>query len=118
MKLLFYFTEIIRLCFFADNVDADVNILLKMVTKGAKRYIYLSKLTLNLDIKDFENQYETNENLGQLQQIIENFIGNNNEEIIKTFKPALEEAISKVILSVSNNIVKHFTYEELFPERT
>ncbi|XP_012219407.1 protein takeout [Linepithema humile] len=98
-----------------DNVDADVNLNFKMITKGAKRYIYLSKILLNLDIKDFENQYENTGNLGQLQEIIENFIGNNNEEIIKTFKPALEEAVSKVIISVANDIVKHFTYEELFP---
>lgn len=78
----------------------------------------MSKILLDLDIKNFKDEYENNGNLGQLQQIIENFIGNNNEEIINTFKPALEEAISKVILSVSNNIVKHFTYEELFPDRT
>jgi len=91
---------------------------MKIISKGGKKYVYLSKIKLNLNIKDFENQYENNGNLGQLQEIIENFIGNNNEEIIKTFKPALEEAISKVILSVSNDIVKHFTYEELFPDRT
>lgn len=101
-----------------DNVDADVKLQLKIITKDGKRYIYLSKILLDLDIKNYEDKYEVNESVGQMQEIIEDFLGNNNEEIIKAFKPSLEEAVSKVIISLANNLVKHFTYEELFPDRT
>ncbi|KAL6428586.1 hypothetical protein ACFW04_007900 [Cataglyphis niger] len=103
-----------------DNVDAQGAIDLKVATKGGKRYMYMSKIKLNLDIKGYNAKYdELNEReLSQLNEIINNFIGNNQEEVIKSFKPVLEEVISKRILLVSNDIVKHFTYEELFPDRT
>lgn len=101
-----------------DAVTADVGVDLKMTTKGGKRYMYLSQIKINLDIKDYDAKYDLNESeFGQLNQIINNFIGNNKKEIIETFKPALEEIVSKRILLVSNDIVKHFTYEELFPDR-
>lgn len=89
----------------------------KIVTKNSKRYTYLALLKINLDIKSYNAQFDLdNEQSGQLREIIHNFIGKNQEEIIKSLKPALEEAISKQIISISNGIVKHFTYEELFPE--
>lgn len=102
-----------------DNVEAQVGIDMKVITKGGKRYMYLAKMKLNLDIKGYDAKYNLNEReLGQLNEIINNFIGNNQEEVIKSIKPALEEVITKRILLVSNDIVKHFTYEELFPDRT
>lgn len=76
-------------------------------------------MMLDLDIKGYNATYNVNETeFGQLTEIINNFIGNNQQEVIKTFKPALEEVVSKRILFVANNIVKHFTYDELFPDRT
>lgn len=100
-------------------MEAEVDLDMKTTTKNDKTYIYLSKMKLNLDIKEYDAKYDLNEReYGQLREIISNFIGNNQEEVIKSFKPALEEAASKRFLLVSNNIVKHFTYEELFPDRT
>lgn len=102
-----------------DNIEAQVGIDLKVITKRGKRYMYVSNMKLNLDIKGYDAKNELNEReLGQLTEIVNNFIGNNQEEVLKSIKPALEEAISKRILLVSNDIVKHFTYEELFPDRT
>ncbi|CAL1681949.1 unnamed protein product [Lasius platythorax] len=102
-----------------NNVEADVGIDMKVTTKGGKRYMYMSQIKINLDIKEYDAKYDLNEReFGQLNQIINNFIGNNQDEIIKSIKPAIEEVVSKRILLVSNDIVKHFTYEELFPDRT
>ncbi|XP_029169744.1 uncharacterized protein LOC114939568 [Nylanderia fulva] len=102
-----------------DSVAADVNIDMKIITKSGTKYMYLSQIKINLDIKDYDVKYDLNESdLGQLNEVIRNLIGNNQREIIDTFKPALEEIVSKRILLVSNDIVKHFTYEELFPDRT
>jgi len=67
-------------------------------------------------MKNFKSQFENNDS-DQLRDIIQNFIGNNQKEIFATIKPALEEALSRTVLSISNNIVKHFTYDELFPDR-
>lgn len=91
---------------------------MKTTNKGDKKYLYLSQIKINLDIKNYDSKYDLNEReLGQLNQIINNFIGNNKKEIIETLKPVLEEIVSKRILLLSNNIVKHFTYDELFPDR-
>lgn len=79
----------------------------------------MSKIKLNLNIKGYDAKYDLNgTEYSQLAEIINNFIGSNQEEVIKSFKPALEEAISKRVILLSNDIVKHFTYEELFPDRT
>lgn len=104
--------------YFADNVGAKVNIDLKLVTKNKQHYVFISKMMINLDIKGYNIEFSNEMNLNQLHEIARNLLGNNQKEIIKNFKPILEEAISKRIISVSNDIVKHFTYEELFPDRT
>jgi len=59
-----------------------------------------------------------NSDLAQFYEIIKNFVGNNRQEIIKILKPVIEAEISRRIILISNNIVKQFTYEELFPDRT
>ncbi|KAL6255417.1 hypothetical protein P5V15_013752 [Pogonomyrmex californicus] len=102
-----------------ENVEAKVNMDMKIINKDNKRYVYMSKMKINLDIKGYDAEYGLNNaELSQLNQVISNFIGNNQEEVIKVFKPALEEIVVKRILSLSNDIVKHFTFEELFPDRT
>lgn len=103
----------------ADNVETKAEIDMKLTTKDSKRYIYISKLNLNIDLKKYNAEFDLNKTeLGQFYEIINNLFGNNQDEIIKILKPVLEEAISKYIVSISNDIVKHFTYEELFPDRT
>lgn len=78
----------------------------------------MSKMKMNLDIKGYNAEYGLdNATLNRLNQVISNFIGNNQKEIIKAFKPAIEKEIIKRILLLSNNITKHFTFEELFPEQ-
>ncbi|XP_011879795.1 PREDICTED: uncharacterized protein LOC105568599 [Vollenhovia emeryi] len=102
----------------SDNINAKANLDMNVVTKDSKRYVYMSKIKLNLDIKGYDVDYGINsEELNRLNQIISNFIGNNQEEVIKTLKPAIEEAVVKRILTLSNDIVKHFTFEELFPDK-
>ncbi|XP_011706856.1 PREDICTED: juvenile hormone-binding protein-like [Wasmannia auropunctata] len=102
-----------------DNVGAKVGADIKVVTKNGQRYMYISKLTIKLDIKGYYIKLDQNQReLNQLREIVTNFVGNNQEEILRTFRPVLEKAISNEIISISNNIVKHFTYEELFPDRT
>lgn len=92
---------------------------MKLATKDSKRYVYISKLKIDIDLKKYNAEFDLNETeLGQLYEIIQDFIGSNQEEIIKILKPVLEETISKRVIWISNDIVKRFTYEELFPDRT
>lgn len=91
---------------------------MNVTTKNGKKYVYMSKMKINLDIKGYDVQYGLeNDELTQLNKVISNFIGNNQQEVIDVFKPAVEETVVKRILSLSNNIVKHFTFGELFPDR-
>ncbi|XP_011171043.2 uncharacterized protein LOC105203827 [Solenopsis invicta] len=103
-----------------ENVGAKVDADISIVTKSGKRYVYLSKMTINLDIKGYDIAFDPtqSEQLQQLSQIVRNFVGNNQKEILNFIKPSLEKEITKRIMSTSNDIVKHFTYEELFLDRT
>ncbi|XP_018307359.1 uncharacterized protein [Mycetomoellerius zeteki] len=101
-----------------NNVEAKVNIDMKVVTRNGKKYVYLGKMKVNLDIKGYTAEYGLdNSELSRLNEVISNFIGNNQQEVISVFKPAIEETIVKRVILLSNNIVKHFTLEELFPDR-
>ncbi|KYN02902.1 hypothetical protein ALC62_06301 [Cyphomyrmex costatus] len=102
----------------ADDVGAKVEVDMKLVTKNDKRYMYLSKINLKLNFKKLGYVFDLNENeSAQLNEIISNFFGSNEEEFINKVKPSIEAEVSKQILHLANNIVKQFTFDELFPDR-
>ncbi|XP_024877741.1 uncharacterized protein LOC112458370 [Temnothorax curvispinosus] len=101
-----------------ENLLASVGVDMKIVNKNNKRYVYMSKLNLILDIKTLSSKFDMNgEEKSQLNEILSTFLGSNEEEFINRVKPTLGKEISKQVLSIGNNIVKHFTFDELFPER-
>ncbi|XP_011060091.1 PREDICTED: uncharacterized protein LOC105149405 [Acromyrmex echinatior] len=101
-----------------NNVEAKVNVDMNVVTRNGKKYVYLGKMKINLDIKGYTAEYGLNSTeLSRLNEVISNFIGNNQQEVISVFKPAIEETVVKRVILLSNNIVKHFTLDELFPDR-
>ncbi|XP_011156454.2 uncharacterized protein LOC105193627 [Solenopsis invicta] len=104
----------------SDNVKANVTLDFNIITKEDQKYTYLRKIKINLDVKGYVAKYDPEDEQAndQLHKIIRDFIGRNQEEIISSLKPALEETIAKRIIFLASNIVKHFTYDELFPDRT
>lgn len=91
---------------------------MKMINKDSKKYIYISKINLKLDIKTLESKFDTNEEeSSQLNEILSTFVGSNKEEMINRIKPSIEKEITEQLLKIGNNIVKHFTYDELFPDQ-
>ncbi|EZA47288.1 hypothetical protein X777_16539 [Ooceraea biroi] len=102
-----------------DDVRAIANMDLTITSKNGKRYVYMSQMKINLDLKTYDIQLNVDEReRSELSRIVGIFIGSNQKDIIAVVKPLLEEVISKRILLIANEIVKHFTYEELFPDRT
>lgn len=102
-----------------DNIQAKVDLDMNLATRDGRKYTYISKMKVNLDLKNYNTTFDLNgTELGQLHEIVNSFVGNNQEEIFKILKPVLEETISKRVILISNDIVKLFTYEELFPDRT
>jgi len=110
--------ELPFLCFPSDNVNTKTDMDMKIVTKNGKRYTYMSRMKIDIDMKEYNINYDLKDKeLGELRKVISSFIGNNQQDVIAAVKTPLEQAVSKRILELSNNIVKHFTFEELFPDR-
>ncbi|KYN40090.1 hypothetical protein ALC56_05498 [Trachymyrmex septentrionalis] len=102
----------------ADDVGAKIEVDMKQVIKNNIKYVYLSKINLKLDFKKLNYIFDMNEKQStQLNEIISNFFGSNEEEFINKVKPSIQTEISKQILTLANNIVKQFTFDELFPDR-
>lgn len=111
-----YNFKITQLYIPTENVGAKIDLDLKIATKNGKRYIYVAKIKINVDIKGYKIQREEKESSNQLSTIIQDFVDNNQEEIIKNLKPTLEELTSKRVILILNNLFKHFTYDEIFSE--
>ncbi|XP_011064370.1 PREDICTED: uncharacterized protein LOC105152043 [Acromyrmex echinatior] len=102
-----------------DNVDIKVEIRLANDTKNGKKYIYASKLSMNIDIKDFIYKIdERRKELADFYKIVKDIINNNKEVIVKKVKPSIEKEISENVISVLNYVFRRINYEELFPEKT
>ncbi|KAM0731165.1 putative beta-carotene-binding protein [Formica fusca] len=103
----------------ADNINAKVTLQAEMTTYKDKKHMYISEIKTSADIKKYDVQYGLKENeISQLGQILGDLIGKNQEEFIQRFTPPLEEEISKWLLKIVNNIMKMYSYDELFPDRT
>jgi len=66
------------IAFSTENANVDVGINMKTVMKNEKERVYMSKITINLIIKDFESHFENNHS-DQFREIIQNFVGNNQK---------------------------------------
>jgi len=101
-----------------DNVGLKAELDLKTITKNGNKYIYASKLSMNIDIKDFIYKIdESRKELADLYKIIKDVINNNKEAIVKQVKPSIEKEISENIILVLNQIFRRIS-EELFSEKT
>ena len=56
----------------------------------------------------------TAKDLVQLHEALTNIVNENEKDIIIKVKPALEEAVSKLIITIVNNVVRN-RFEQLFP---
>ncbi|XP_024889826.1 protein takeout-like [Temnothorax curvispinosus] len=98
-----------------DNVEANIKLDLKTVTKNGKKHIYASKATVNSKVRDFEYQFGNEKKLGQLNEIFGAFLDENKDIIINTVKPAMDRKFSEIYINMFNNITQS-NYEEFFPE--
>ncbi|TGZ53165.1 Uncharacterized protein DBV15_01590 [Temnothorax longispinosus] len=98
-----------------DNVEANIKLDLKTVTKNGKKHIYASKVTVNSKVRDFEYQFGNEKKLGQLNEIFGAFLDENKDIIINTVKPVLDRKFSEMYINMFNNITQS-NYEEFFPE--
>lgn len=90
-----------------------------MITKNGNKYIYVSKLSVNLDIRDFNYKIdESRKELANFYEIMKNIINTNKKDFVRQVKSPIEKEISENIISILNDVFRRTSYEELFPEKT
>ncbi|XP_053972534.1 putative beta-carotene-binding protein [Hylaeus volcanicus] len=101
----------------ADNVLVKVHMKYSIIERNGKKYMYFSSMKTQLDVKDFTAKFEASNVDKTLQEAITQALGSSHQEILEATKPNLERFISQMCLDSANKICKHFTFDELFPDR-
>ena len=108
-----------RFCFCrsAEDVYAIASLKFQTLERRGRTLIYFPSMTTSVEIKDYTAKFMPDSQQNPIAQAINSVLMTSRKEIIESMRPNLERAISKKILDVSNRICKHFTYDELFPNR-
>lgn len=90
------------------------------VVKGADGMDHLTFKEFTLKIKvgrgnlNLENLFGGERVLGD---VVNNAINSNFDAFVNEILPLLEKALAEAFLEIGNNIVRPFTYQQLFPEK-
>lgn len=76
-------------------------------------------MNVKIDLKDIDtNVKKTAENENSvLVKTLNTILGTNKANIIRIIVPNIQKGISNNLINISNNIVKNFEFDELFPDR-
>ncbi|XP_046477428.1 circadian clock-controlled protein daywake [Neodiprion pinetum] len=101
-----------------DDVEAKVGMKFRLVDHKGAKFLYFPTMTTSLLIKDYTSHFTPRPGPdGALAEGINAALQDNRKEIIPLIKPNLEQVITERVLELSNRICKHFSYDELFPDR-
>ena len=101
----------------AKDVSVKVKSTSKLIERGGKKYVYFSSVKTHLSLKDYTVEFRADNFDKTLREAVTQALGHSHQEIMEAVRPNLEKAISERCLIFANNIFKHFTYDELFPDR-
>ncbi|CAB0032140.1 unnamed protein product [Trichogramma brassicae] len=100
----------------SENVGAKTTMKFRLIERRGRQIMFWEEMTTKIFTKDYTAIFQPGEQK-PLTQAINQVLQTNRKEIIESITPSVELAISKKILDISNRVSKHFTYEELFPDR-
>ncbi|XP_058803121.1 putative beta-carotene-binding protein [Phymastichus coffea] len=100
-----------------DNVESKVTLRFKKVERRGRTLIYFPTMSCKLVVKDYTANFMPGANDNPIVKAINSVLVSSSKEIIESMTPNLEKAVSSKVLDVANRICKHFTYDELFPDR-
>ncbi|KAK2576593.1 hypothetical protein KPH14_005263 [Odynerus spinipes] len=101
-----------------ENVKAKITMLYKIIKRNNKNYAYFYSMKTKLEIQDFTADFKDQSGADStLTTAINAALIDSKKEILDSTVPNLEKKISETILEISNQVCKHFHYEELFPDR-
>ncbi|KAF5285658.1 hypothetical protein FQR65_LT13088 [Abscondita terminalis] len=106
--------------FYANASNCAVNAVLKgeLIDANGEEQLHFSKLDMKLLIGDYNIKLESTDNNDPiLVQAASDVLNQNRKDFIEVVTPFLETRISEILLEIANDIVKHFSYENLFPEK-
>lgn len=90
----------------------------KLVKTKKGQQVFFTSATTKLKIGDYKTKFVGNsETTTALSDAINSVVNGNKGEIIAAITPHIERAMSRKQLEIANQICKHFTFEELFPDR-
>lgn len=90
----------------------------KLLNHKGNDYMYFNAMTSKLTIKDYTANFAPKDGPeSPLATAINTALATNRQEFIEGTIPNLEKTISENVLIIANKICKHFTYDELFPDR-
>ena len=99
-----------------ENAHGKGQIEFQIVERRGLRKVYFSSLKLKVFIRDYRALYRPGDER-PLTAAINNLLVQSKKEIIESITPSLEREVSKIVLEIANRIVRHFTYDELFPDK-
>lgn len=100
-----------------NNVDAKVKITYKLVERRGEKYVYFDSMKIHLNIKDYDLTFDSDTFDKTLKDAIVQVLGSSHQEVLDATRPNVEKAISETVLNMANKICKHFTFDELLPNR-
>ncbi|XP_034934978.1 uncharacterized protein [Chelonus insularis] len=99
------------------DINADVVLQYKLISTKKGQQLYFTGMTCKMKIADYKCNFTPyDKSSTTLADAINTVINSNRQEVLETFIPILEKAISTRVLEISNKICKNFTYDELFPD--
>lgn len=117
-KDLFFccFLNYVKNFFIFSGVGAKLILKYKKIEKKGVKRVYFPSAYLKLYIKDYRAQYSSPTN-SPLAAAINSVLLESSKDIIESMNPHLEREISKNILNICNKFCKHYTFDELCPDR-
>ncbi|BES97643.1 Haemolymph juvenile hormone Hypothetical protein protein (JHBP) [Nesidiocoris tenuis] len=102
----------------AENVEGNVVINGKKVTKDGKQYFILDSLDLKMNLKNYEVKLSKGFfNDPAVTDAINVVLRENKREIINLIRPRIQQVVKDTLLENANKITSRFTFDELFPEK-
>ncbi|KAK1120376.1 hypothetical protein K0M31_012357 [Melipona bicolor] len=114
-RILFPIEAIGNLLLDARNVNYQLSLTDVVTNRGGKRPFYYSSLNVKIYISDFDVKFHGQQK--SLDDAVEATINNNKKELLDASIMNMEKLISTKFLEIMNNFVKHFTYDDLLPDR-
>ncbi|KAG8040239.1 hypothetical protein G9C98_000809 [Cotesia typhae] len=99
------------------NIESNSTVQFKLLNREKGQLVFFSSVKSKLKIGDYTAKFLPTNTTAALSDAINAVLNGNRKEIIDTITPHIEKVTSSKILEISNQITKHFTFDELFPDR-